>query len=159
MTHRSPDPQRTAVFPGSFNPFTLGHLSVAERGARLFDRLIIAIGVNAAKPLPPETIERRLSAIRKAVARFTNVEVDSYTGLTVDYAKARGAAFILRGARSVADFEYERQIADVNRQVAGIETVVLFTLPEYASVSSSIVRELQSYGYDISRFIPTDSEQ
>lgn len=157
MTRRFPDTKRTAIFPGSFNPFTLGHLSVAERGAKLFDHLIIAIGTNAMKPLPHETMEQRIEAIRKAVAGLPNVEVDSYSGLTVDYAKARGAGFILRGARSVADFEYERQIADVNRQVAGIETVVLFTLPEYASVSSSIVRELQSYGYDISRFIPTNS--
>ena len=84
MTRRFPDTKRTAIFPGSFNPFTLGHLSVAERGAKLFDHLIIAIGTNAMKPLPHETMEQRIEAIRKAVAGLPHVEVDSYSGLTVD---------------------------------------------------------------------------
>lgn len=158
MTRRSPDIEkptdRIAVFPGSFNPFTIGHLSIVERALPMFDRIIIAVGINTAKPVDPESLDKRLSDIRNATASLESIEVASYSGLTVDFAKEHGARFILRGVRSVADFEYERQIADVNRTIAGIETVMLFALPEYASVSSSIVRELQSYGHDVTTFLP-----
>lgn len=149
-----PDNQRTALFPGSFNPFTRGHLSIAERGAGLFDKLIIAIGVNANKAVDKDAIEQRIADIKRATAHIANVEVISYSGLTVDAAAEAGAGYILRGVRSVGDFEYERQIADVNRQLSGIETVVIFATPELSSVSSSIVRELQSYGRDVSEYLP-----
>ncbi|MBO4945330.1 MAG: pantetheine-phosphate adenylyltransferase [Muribaculaceae bacterium] len=153
MTHRSPD-SRTGIFPGSFNPFTLGHLSIVERALPLFDRLVIAVGVNANKATDPRELEARLEAIRRATSGMPGVEVASYSGLTVDFARETGASFIVRGVRSVADFEYERQIADVNRTLTGIETVLLLATPELASVSSSIVRELQAYGCDVTKFLP-----
>lgn len=143
----------TALFPGSFNPFTIGHLSVVERAAPLFEKLIIAIGINN-KKVSPVDVEERLAAIKKAVCHLPNVSVISYSGLTVDACREYGAKFMLRGVRSVTDFEYERNLADINRKIAGIETILLYTLPEHASISSSVVRELDSYGYDISSFLP-----
>ena len=143
----------TALFPGSFNPFTVGHLSVVERAAPLFEKLIIAIGINNNK-VSPVDVEERLAAIKKAVSHLPNVSVISYSGLTVDACREYGAKFMLRGVRSVTDFEYERNLADINRKIAGIETILLYTLPEHASISSSVVRELDSYGYDISSFLP-----
>ncbi|MDE7154172.1 MAG: pantetheine-phosphate adenylyltransferase [Muribaculaceae bacterium] len=142
-----------ALFPGSFDPFTIGHLSVVERSAPLFDRIIVAVGVNSSKSNSADVAER-LSAISKAVRHLENVEVTSYSGLTVDACKNFGARYMLRGVRSVADFEYERNLADINRRIAGIETILLFSLPEHAAISSSVVRELDSFGYDTSSFIP-----
>lgn len=147
------DPARTILFPGSFDPFTRGHKSVVDRALPLADRLIIAVGVNAAKPgwLPAE---ERAERIRAIYAGDTRVEVVTYTGLTVDACRHYGAGMMLRGVRSLADFEYERTLADINRDIAGIETLLLFTLPEDASVSSSVVRELAANGHDVSSFMP-----
>lgn len=144
---------RTALFAGSFDPFTLGHKSIADRGLEIFDRLIIGVGVNQAKQgwLP---VEERLERIRRVYAADTRVEVVSFTGLTVEAARACGARFLLRGVRSVADFEFERQLADINRNISGLESVLIYALPEYASLSSSAVRELASYGVDIAPYIP-----
>ncbi|MBD5191737.1 MAG: pantetheine-phosphate adenylyltransferase [Bacteroidales bacterium] len=142
-----------ALFPGSFNPFTVGHLSVVERAAPLFEKLIIAIGINN-KKVSSVDVEGRLAAIKMAVSHLPNVSVIFYSGLTVDACREYGAKFMLRGVRSVTDFEYERNLADINRKIAGIETILLYTLPEHASISSSVVRELDSYGYDISSFLP-----
>lgn len=155
MTHRFPD-RRIALFPGSFNPFTIGHMSVLERGLALFDKVIVAIGINSAKPGSDTERSRRLEEVTHAVGRFgERVEVIAYSGLTVDEARNHGARFLLRGVRSVADFEYERNIADVNRRIAPeIETVLLYALPELSSVSSSVVRELQQFGHDASQFLP-----
>lgn len=144
---------KTALFPGSFNPFTVGHMSVVERGARIFDKLIVAIGINASK-VSPDHVSARVETIRKAVAGLPNVTVVSYSGLTVDACKEYGAEYMLRGVRSVADFEYERNIADINRKISSIETVLLFSLPEHAAISSSVVRELESFGYDTTSFLP-----
>lgn len=143
----------TALFPGSFDPFTIGHLSIVERAAPLFDRIIIAVGENSFKKNSAD-VAVRVNSIRKAVEHIDNVEVISYAGLTVNACKEYGARFMLRGVRSVTDFEYERNLADINRRIAGIETVLLFALPEHASVSSSVVRELDSFGYDTSSFLP-----
>ena len=146
---------KIALFPGSFNPFTVGHKSVVDRALPLFDRIIIAIGVNAGKAgADPDDLARRIRAIADLYADEPAVEVYSYEGLTVDFAAEMGAGFLLRGVRSVQDFEYERTMADINRKIAGLETVLLYSLPEHASVSSSIVRELASYGVDTSEFIP-----
>jgi pantetheine-phosphate adenylyltransferase len=144
---------KTAIFPGTFDPFTIGHLSLVERGLQLFDEIIIAIGVNANKKtfFP---LEERLDTIKGLFADNQRVKVQSYTGLTLEFAKSVGANFILRGIRSVNDFEYEKNIADVNRQVSSIETIVLFTEPQYTHISSSIVRELLAYGQDIRSFVP-----
>lgn len=138
-----------AFFAGSFNPFTIGHASVVERALPLFDRIIIGVGSNAAKPAAHESIE----AIRKFCLRFPEGKVEAvcYTDrLTVDAAREAGADCLLRGVRSVKDFEYERELADINRRIGGMETVLIFSLPEHESVSSSVVRELASYGRDIS---------
>lgn len=145
--------QRIAVFPGSFDPFTIGHLSIVSRAADLFDKIIIAIGINDKKQ-STHSEQERITQIEKAVKGIENIEVISYHGLTVDVCKQYGAKYLLRGVRSFTDFEYEQNMADINRKIAGIETVILFTLPEHASISSSIVRELDKYGYDTTDFLP-----
>ncbi len=142
-----------AVFPGSFNPFTIGHLSVIERSAPLFDHIFVAVGINSAKHSPSDN-DNRIKAIEKAIEHLPNVSVVLYSGLTVEICRELGARFLLRGVRSVSDFEYERNLADINRRIAGIETLLLFSLPEHAAISSSVVRELDSYGYDTSSFLP-----
>ena len=143
----------TILFPGSFNPFTIGHQSLVDRVLPLFDRVVIAVGVNSEKRTG-SSIEERIEAIRRLYADEPKVRVISYTGLTVDACKLEDARWMLRGVRSTVDFEYERTLADINRRISGIETLVLFTLPEYSSVSSSVVRELKSYGYDVSEYLP-----
>ncbi|MDR1631769.1 MAG: pantetheine-phosphate adenylyltransferase [Dysgonamonadaceae bacterium] len=144
---------KTAIFPGTFDPFTLGHLSLVERGLQLFDEIIVAIGVNTDKKAI-FTTEQRLEMISRLFQENPKVRVETYTGLTVDFAKAREAGFILRGIRSVGDFEYEKNIANVNREISNLETVILFTDPEYSYISSSIVRELWVHGKSIDDFVP-----
>lgn len=147
--------ERIAIFPGSFNPFTIGHKSVVDRALPLFDRLIIAIGVNAEKAdAAAEQTRKLVYSIRDLYAGDPRVEVCAYHGLTTELARERGARWILRAVRTVKDFEYEAQLADINRRLTGIETLLLFSLPEHASISSSVVRELASYGVDTSPFIP-----
>lgn len=144
---------RTVIFPGSFNPFTIGHADIVERALHLFERVVVAIGYNEQKGNKAD-IEDRLNTIQSLYAQESRVEVISYSGLTVDAAKQCGATAILRSVRSVKDYEYELQMADVNRQLTGIDTVVLFARPELASISSSVVRELQHFGQDTTRFLP-----
>ena len=146
---------KIAIFPGTFDPFTLGHLSLIERGLDLVDEIIIAIGINLNKKsfFP---LEQRIEMITQLFKSNPKVSVKSYEGLTVDFAKEINAKFILRGIRSVNDFEYEKNIADVNREISGIETFVLFTEPKYTHISSSIVRELLTYGKSVKDFIPDE---
>lgn len=147
---------KTVLFPGSFNPFTIGHADIVERGLALFDNLVIAVGYNeqkAASPVPAE-IEARLAAIRTLYQDEPRVKVIAYGSLTVDAAKQVGACAILRSVRSIKDYEYELQMADVNHRLTGIDTIVLFARPELASISSSVVRELQHFGQDVSQFLP-----
>lgn len=144
---------RIGMFAGSFDPFTLGHKSVADRALPLFDRLIIAFGHNPAKT-PWEPLEQRLDKVRRLYAAEPKVLVTSYTDLTADAARRMGAAFLVRGVRSVADFEYERTLADVNRSLTGVESVLVYSLPQYESLSSSVVRELAAFGHDISPYLP-----
>lgn len=158
MTAKSPDnihtgEPRTALFAGSFDPFTVGHASIVSRALPLFDHIIIAVGVNMAKTSADE-VSRRVEAIAALYADEPRVTVTHYEGLTVDMAARCGARWLLRGVRSVKDFEYERDMADINRQLSGLETVLLYSLPEHAAVSSSIVRELRSYGRDVSDYLP-----
>lgn len=143
---------RIAVFPGSFDPFTIGHKSIVERALPLFDRIIVAVGYNENK-ISANDVGDRLDMIRKCFPGEDRVEVTSYSGLTVDFARRTGAEFILRGVRSVADFEAERNLADVNRRISGIETILLPSLPELGYVSSSMVRELTNNGYDVTPFL------
>ena len=144
---------KIALFPGTFDPFTLGHLSLVERGLHLVDEIIIAIGVNLEKKtfFP---LEERMEMLIKLFESNPKIKIRSYKGLTVDYAKETGAKYILRGIRSVSDFEYEKNIADINREIAGVETFVLFTEPEFTHISSSLVRELLTYGKSVAAFVP-----
>lgn len=148
---------RKAIFPGSFDPFTLGHHSIVKRALTFMDEIIIGIGINEGKQCLM-SVEKRVESICKLYAAEPRVKVMAYSGLTVDFASEQGAAFIVRGIRTVKDFEYEESIADVNRRLSGIETVFLFTEPELTSVSSSIVRELLHYGKDVSAFLPEGME-
>ncbi len=143
----------TCLFPGSFDPFTVGHANIVERGLKMFDKVVIGIGVNVLKT-PTSEMEHRLAAIRALYEDNPHVSVEAYTDLTVDMARRVGATHILRGLRSVHDFEYERDIAAMNKRLSGIDTVLLFTEPEYQCVSSSALRELIRYGKDVSSFLP-----
>ncbi len=144
---------RRLLFAGSFDPFTLGHKSVVDRSLDLADETVIAIGTNEGKK-SMFPLDFRLDYIRRIYADEPRVRVMSYGGLTVDFAREVGATCLLRGVRDCKDFEYERQIAEVNRQLTGIETLLLITEERYSCVSSSIVRELIHYGKDVSRFLP-----
>ena len=145
---------KTGVFVGSFDPFTVGHDSIVRRALGLFDRLVIGVvGDQVHKP-NMQPAEQRMEAIRQLYADEPRIEVKPYYGLAVDFAKEQGALYIIKGVRSVKDFEYECEQADINRQIGGIETVLLFAEPQYASVSSSVVRELQHFGRDVSEFLP-----
>ena len=153
----SAEQRRIALFPGTFDPFTLGHQSLVERVFTCADAVVIAIGINEKKQTY-YTLEQRVSAIQRLYADEPRVKVITYSGLTVDVAQQEGASFILRGVRSVIDFEYEKSIADVNRQLTGIETLLLFTEPAYAHISSSVVRELLHFGRDVSAFVPKETQ-
>jgi len=145
--------ERIAIFPGSFDPYTIGHASIVERALPLFDKIIVAVGINRYKT-PFFTDEERVNAIAQLYADEPKIQVISYDSLTVDAARQYGAQFILRGVRLIQDFEYEKNIAEVNRNISGLETVLLYTLPEYGYISSSIVRELIGYGRDVSALLP-----
>lgn len=144
---------KRAIFPGSFDPFTIGHHDIVMRGLEIFDEIIIGIGRNYNKR-EVFPIADRLAAIQRAYNEESRVRVEVYDGLTVDFAAEHQAQFILRGVRSTLDFEYERNIAEANKQLSGIETVLLYTRPEYAHISSTLVRDLHSHGKDIAAYIP-----
>ena len=148
---------KKAIFPGTFDPFTLGHHSIVKRALGFMDEVIIGIGINENKHclLP---VEKRVESIQKLYADEPKVKVLAYSGLTVDFAQQQGAEIIIRGIRTVKDFEYEEGIADINRKLGGIDTVFLFTEPEYSAISSSVVRELLHYGKDVRAFLPEGME-
>ena len=145
---------RIGIYPGSFDPVTLGHLDIIERASRMVDKLVIGVLVNGAKS-PMFTTEERVELIKKVTKDMPNVVVEANDGLLVDFAEAKGAGVIIRGLRAVTDFEYELQIAQTNHKLnPKVDTVFLTTSVEYSYVSSSIVREIASYGGDISQFVP-----
>ena len=145
--------KKKAIFPGTFDPFTIGHDSLVRRGLTIVDEIVISIGVNESKKtyFP---LEKRIAMIKQLYRDEPRVSIASYDCLTVDFANQVGAEFIIRGIRSVNDFEYEKTIADMNRKISGIETFVLFTEPEYTHISSTIVRELFRFGNSINNLIP-----
>lgn len=146
--------QKTGIFVGSFDPFTVGHDSIVRRALPLFDRLVIGVvGDNVHKP-SMRPAEERMKAISELYASEPAIVVKPYHGLAVDFARAENARFIVKGVRSAKDFEYEREQADINRQIAGVETLLLFAEPQLSSVSSTMVRELQHFGVDVSEFLP-----
>jgi pantetheine-phosphate adenylyltransferase len=144
-----------AIFPGTFDPFTIGHHSLVERALCFTDEIIVSIGRNNDKQsyFP---VEKRIEFIKHLYRNEPRVKVMSYESMTTDFAEEVEAHFILRGIRTVNDFEYEKKMADVNRKLSGIDTIILFTEPEYTYVSSDVVRELLRYGKDISIFVPEE---
>lgn len=148
-----------AFFPGSFDPFTKGHLDIVARGLKLFaDGIIIGIGYNEHKPGRAEAAGRAAAELERLFEGVPRVEIKIYDGLTVDAAAASGAGVILRGFRNAIDAEYERSLADANHMISGLETVMLAARPELAPLSSSMVRELLHNDYDVSRFLPTPQD-
>ena len=143
----------TGIFTGSFDPFTVGHDDILRRALPLFSRIVIGVGVNERKQYMLSA-EERCAAIRRIYEDEVKIEVKAYSDLTVDFARREEAAYIIKGVRSVKDFEYEREQADINRQLSGVETLLLYSDPRYSSVSSSMVRELIHFGQDVSRYLP-----
>jgi pantetheine-phosphate adenylyltransferase len=144
-----------AVFPGSFDPITLGHIDIIKRALPLFDELTIAIGVNVDKRYMFD-IETRMQMIRNVFKNEPKIKVDNYTGLTVDYCHQKNMKFILRGLRNPADFEFEKAIAQTNRILGDVETIFLLTGPETSYISSSIVRDIYRNGGDVSQLVPKE---
>lgn len=145
---------KRAIYPGSFDPVTFGHIDIIERSAKMADELVVAILNNSAKN-PLFSVEERVSMLKDITSHVPNVKIQFFDGLLIDYAKKIGATIIIRGLRAVTDFEYELQIAQTNRIVSSeIDTVFLTTSLEYAYLSSTIVKEVASYGGDISHFVP-----
>lgn len=143
----------SAMYPGTFDPVTLGHEDLVRRASRLFDRVVVAIAANPGKE-PMFTLDERVDLARSALAEFSNVEVTGYDGLTVDFAQKNDLQVIVRGLRAVSDFEYEFQLANMNRHLAAkVETVFLTPKETYTFISSSLVREICSLGGNISQFV------
>jgi len=144
---------RRAVCPGSFDPVTLGHLDIIGRASALYDEVVVAVGMNAAKQRM-FSFEERTEMLREATAEYGNVVVDSFDGLIVDFCKNRGIQVIVKGLRAISDFDYELQMAQMNHGLAGIETMFMTTNPLYSFLSSSLVKEVATYGGDVSALVP-----
>lgn len=153
MNEIAKENKRIGVFPGSFDPFTIGHKDIAERAMPLFDELIILVGYNEAKHYE-QTTEQRAENIRRIFADEPRVKVDSWNGLTIDYCSAHDAHYIIKGVRSVKDFEYERDQAYLNRHYTEVETLLLYCDPRYSAVSSSMIKVIKAKGKDVSEFLP-----
>ena len=152
-THNSQLTTRTGLLPGTFDPFTIGHDALVRRALNIVDELYIAIGINTEKHTL-YSLEERMERITTLYKDEPRIHVVSYEGLTTDFAQSIGAKFIIRGVRNTIDFEYERNIADVNRMLTGIDTLLLISEPQYAAISSSMVRELAHFGKDIRSYLP-----
>lgn len=151
--------ERIAIFPGSFDPITLGHQSIVMRALPLFDKVIIAIGDNTEKRCK-YTLEQRMEWIEKTFEGIPNIEVDSYNELTVDYCKRKNAKYIIRGLRNAIDFQYEQNIAQINSELdSEIETVFLLTELRYTNINSSVVREILKFGGDVKKYLPENMRE
>ena len=148
--------RRVAMFQGSFDPFTLGHESIVRRALPLFDEIVVAVVSNIAKK-PFMSLDNRLEFIKHVFADDPRVRVVASEGLTVDVAREVGATCLLRGVRMIQDFENEMHMAEINRRLGGIETVLLYTLPEFSHISSTIVRELYNYHQDVKDYLPANA--
>lgn len=147
---------KIAVFPGSFDPITIGHVDIVKRSIPLFDKIIVAIGVNTQKKYL-YSLEQRKQWIASVFKDYPTIEVSHYNGLTINYCKEIGAEYLLRGIRSAADFEYEKTIAHLNHSMdADVETILMLSPPEYSSISSTIVREIILGKGDVSKFVPQE---
>ena len=144
---------KIGIFVGSFDPFTVGHDSILRRALPLFDKVVIGVGVNERKK-SMLCAKERTERIARLYANEPKIEVKAYSDLTIDFARREGAEYIIKGVRSVKDFEYEREQAAINRRLSSIETLLLFAEPELESISSSVVRELHNFGRDITEFLP-----
>lgn len=144
---------KTAIFPGTFNPFTVGHADIVERALTIFDKVVIGVGYNPEKG--DSNIYPRVAHIKEVYEDNPKVEVEAYTDLTIDLARRHDATAIVKGVRSIKDFEYEREQAEFNKLLGeGIETVLLYSKPEYTALTSTIVRTLQHFGRDVSEYLP-----
>jgi pantetheine-phosphate adenylyltransferase len=144
---------RKAVCPGSFDPVTNGHLDIIVRAASLFDEVTVAVLINKTKS-SMFTVDERIEMLREVVAPYPNVKVDSFHGLLVDYCQARDISAIVKGLRAVSDFDYELQMAQMNHRLAGVETLFVSTNPLYSYLSSSLLKEIATYGGDVSGLVP-----
>lgn len=148
---------KIALFPGSFDPITIAHVDILKRAVPLFDHVIVGIGLNSAKQ-GFLSAEQRKNIVNAVFKEYPKVEVQLYEGLTVDFCRKLGAQFMVRGVRSVADFEYEKAIAQINQTLMPeMETIILLSKPEYSAISSTIVRDILRYGGDISAFLPEEA--
>ena len=146
--------ERVAIFPGSFDPFTVGHEALVLRALTLFDKIIVAVGYNAAKS-GFFSLDARMAMIRKTFSGNANVEVDCYEGLTIDYCKNKKVPFLIRGLRTAADFEFERIVGQANRAMdSNIETIFLLTAPEHSFINSTVIRDILIHNGDASMFVP-----
>ena len=146
---------RKVVCPGSFDPITFGHLDIIDRAAKNFDEVTVAVLVNKTKATL-FTVDERIAMIRDITAKFENVKVDSWSGLLVDYCQTNNISMIVKGLRAVSDFDYELQMSQINLQLQGIETIFMSTSPEHSFISSSLVKEIASYGGDVSNYVPSE---
>lgn len=144
----------TVLCPGTFDPVTNGHLDIIERAAQRFDALVVAVLDNPAKQ-PVFTVEERVSLLKEVTEGLANVEVDSFSGLLVEYATRRGAGLVVKGLRAVTDFEYEIQMAQMNHRLGGLETLFMTTSPQWSFLSSSLVKEVARLGGDVSGLVPS----
>ena len=147
--------QRVAVLPGSFDPFTIGHQSILEKALPLFDIIYIGVGINSEKK-SYFSLEQRLQWLNDIYKNESKIKVETYSGLTIDFCKKIGASYILRGLRNTIDFEYEKNIAQMNYNISEIETVFFITSPEYSTISSTSIRDILKHGGDVSKFLPKE---
>ncbi|MEV0697726.1 pantetheine-phosphate adenylyltransferase [Saccharopolyspora sp. NPDC050389] len=149
---------RRAVCPGSYDPVTNGHLDIIERASKLFDEVVVAVLINKNKK-SLFNVEERLEMLREVTSQWPNVRIDAWHGLLVDYCKAHGIGAIVKGLRAVSDFDYELQMAQMNQQLSGVETMFMSTNPLYSFLASSLVKEVATYGGDVSNLLPPTIEQ